>query len=203
MNCLMIDTKERIMKQGKFLKAAIVATVLIVNTVPLLATEVPKENITKSKSTVGEKIDDTVITTQVKMALMKDSSTATFGTDVTTTNGIVVLKGNVQNNAEKDMTTKIAASVQGVKSVQNGMTVTNEQTSTVGEKIEDSAITTKVKMALTLNGSTGALRTSVTTNDSIVTVSGKAKNKAEIELVTKVVQDIDGVKSVVNNMTVE
>lgn len=191
------------MKQGKFLKAAIVATVLIVNTVPLLAAEVPKENSTKSKSTIGEKIDDTVITTQVKMALMKDSSTATFGTDVTTTNGIVVLKGTVQNNAEKDITTKVAASVQGVKSVKNEMKITKDQTSTVSEKIDDSAITTKVKIALNSHDSTEALKTSVTTNDLVVTVSGKAKNKAEKELVTKIVKDVDGVKSVVNIMTVE
>lgn len=191
------------MKQGKFLKATVVATVLIVNTVPLLATEVPKENTTKSKATVGERIDDTVITTQVKIALMKDSSTATFGTDVTTTNGIVVLKGTVQTNAEKDMTTRVAAGVQGVKGVQNKMKVTNEQTTTIGEKIEDAAITTKVKMALAVHDSTGALRTSVTTTDSIVTVGGKAKNEAERELVTKVVEDIEGVKKVINTMTIE
>ena len=201
MSCLMIDTKERIMKQGKFLKAAIVATVLIVNTVPLLATEV--SDTTKSKSTIGEKIDDTIITTQVKMALMKDSSTATLGTDVTTTNGIVLLQGTVQDNTERDMTTKVAASVQGVKSVQNEMKVINEQTSTVGERLEDTAITTKVKMALASHASTGALRTSVTTTDLVVTVSGKAKNKAEKELVSKIVEDVEGVKKVINNMTVE
>lgn len=201
MNCLMIDTKERIMKQGKFLKAAIVATVLIVNTVPLLATEV--SDATKSKSTIGEKIDDTVITTQVKMALMKDSSTATLGADVTTTNGVVLLQGTVQDNSERDMTTKVAASVQGVKSVQNEMKVITEQTSTVGERLEDTAITTKVKMALTLHASTGALRTTVTTTDSVVTVGGKAKNKAEKELVSKIVEDVKGVRKVINNMTVE
>ena len=189
------------MKQGKFLKAAIVATVLIVNTVPLLATEVP--NTTKSKSTVGEKIDDTVITTQVKMALMKDSLTATLGTDVKTTNGIVLLQGTVKDNVERDVITKVASSVQGVSSVQNEMKVIDEQTSTVSEKLEDSAITTKVKMALTLHAATGALRTSVSTTDLVVTVSGKAKNKAEKELVTKIVEDVEGVKKVINNMTIE
>ena len=190
------------MKKNIFLKATIVAGVIIANTFPLLAAEAAKEPILKNNYTIGEKIDDTVITSQVKMALMKDSSTATFGTDVTTNNGVVVLKGSVQNDAEKAMITKVAAAVKGVKSVQNEMLVTKEQTSTVGEKIEDAAITTKVKMALGLNTSTGALRTSVTTNDSVVTVSGKAKNKAEKELVNKVIEDIEGVKSVVNNMTV-
>ena len=186
------------MKQGKFLKAAMVATILIVNTVPLLATEVP--NITKS--TVGEKIDDSVVTTQVKMALLKDSLTATLGTDVKTTNGIVLLQGTVQDNIERDMITKVAASVQGVKNVQNEMKVITEQTSTVSERLEDSAITTKVKRALTLHALTGALETSVSTTDLVVTLSGKAKNKTEKELVTKIVEDVEGVKKVINNMTI-
>ena len=189
------------MKLGKFSKAAMVVTILIVNTVPLLAAEVT--DTTKSKSTIGEKIDDTIITTQVKMALIKDSSTSTLGADVSTSNGVVLIQGTVLNNIERDMTTKVAASVQGVKSVQNEMKVTNEQTSTVAERLEDSAITTKVKMALTVHAATGALRTSVTTTDLVVTVTGKAKNKAEKELVTKVIEDVKGVKKVVNNMIVE
>lgn len=202
MNCLMIDTKERMMKQGKFIKAAIVATVLIVNTVPLLATEVPKENIIKSKSTVGEKIDDTIITTQVKMALLLHRTTATFQTDVTTNDGVVIIEGTVQKSEEKEFITKVVEDIHGVKSVQNKMTTTNN-TTTIGEKIGDTALTAKVKMALVLHRSTGALRTSVTTTDSVVTVGGKAKNKAEKELVTKVVEDVEGVNNVVNNMTIE
>ncbi len=191
------------MKKYFFLKATIIAGVIITNTFPLLADEAVKELIIKNKYTVEEKIDDTVITTQVKMALMRDSSTASLGTDVTTTNGIVLLQGSVLDNYERDMITKVAASVQGVKSVQNEMKVINEQTSTVAERLEDSTITTKVKMALTSHVLTGALRTSVTTTDLVVTITGKAKNKAEKELVSKIVEDVEGVKKVINNMTVE
>jgi len=39
--------------------------------------------------------------------------------------------------------------------------------------------------------------------DGVVTVSGVAKNAAEKTLVTKLVNDIDGVISVVNSMTIE
>jgi len=46
------------------------------------------------------------------------------------------------------------------------------------------------------------INTKVTTNDGIVTVSGQAKNAAEKSLVTKLVTDVNGVQSVVNNMTV-
>ena len=51
--------------------------------------------------------------------------------------------------------------------------------------------------------STSALKTRVATTDGVVTVSGIARNAAEKSLVTKLVTDIDGVISVVNNMTIE
>ena len=191
------------MNQSLSLKATIIASILIVNTFPLLATDIAKETTIQSKPSVGEKLDDVVITTQVKMALLLHRSTSTFRTEVTTSNGIVTINGNVQNSAEKDLITKLIEDVQGVKSVQNNMLIVKEQSSTVGEKLDDSVVTAKVKMALVLNRSTGALRTSITTNDLIVTVSGKAKNIAEKELVTKVIEDVDGVNSVVNKMTIE
>jgi osmotically-inducible protein OsmY len=43
----------------------------------------------------------------------------------------------------------------------------------------------------------------VDTSEGIVTLSGKARNAAEKDLVTKLVTDINGVKSVVNNMTID
>ena len=101
------------------------------------------------------------------------------------------------------MITKLVEDIQGVKSVENKMTILKEKTSTVGEKLDDSVITAKVKMALVIHRSTGVLRTSVTTNDAVVTVSGKALNIAEKELVSKVIEDVDGVKSVVNEMNIE
>lgn len=191
------------MKPSIFLKVAIVATVLVVNTFPLLAADVTNESTIKLKPSVGEKLDDTVITTQVKMALLLHRSTSTFRTEVSTTNGIVVINGSVENSAEKELITKLVEDIQGVKSVENKMTIAKEKTSTVGEKLDDSVITAKVKMALVIHRSTGVLRTSVTTNDAVVTVSGKALNIAEKELVSKVIEDVDGVKSVINEMNIE
>jgi hyperosmotically inducible protein len=191
------------MKPSIFLKVAIVATVLVVNTFPLLAADVANESTVKLKPSVGEKLDDTVITTQVKMALLLHRSTSTFRTEVSTTNGIVVINGSVENSAEKELITKLVEDIQGVESVENKMTIVKEKTSTVGEKLDDSVITAKVKMALVIHRSTGVLRTSITTNDAVVTVSGKALNIAERELVSKVIEDVDGVKSVVNKMSIE
>jgi osmotically-inducible protein OsmY len=73
---------------------------------------------------------------------------------------------------------------------------------TTGEKIDDASITAQVKMALLFHRSTSALNTTVTTKRGVVTVKGKARNAAEKDLVTKLVNDVNGVKSVKNKMTV-
>ena len=73
---------------------------------------------------------------------------------------------------------------------------------TVGEKIDDASITAQVKVTLLYHRSTSALNTSVTTRKGVVTLSGKAKNASEKDLATKFVNDVHGVKSVRNLMTV-
>lgn len=45
--------------------------------------------------------------------------------------------------------------------------------------------------------------TEVSTKDGIVTLRGQADNQAQKDLVTKLVEDVKGVKSVNNQMAVE
>ena len=73
---------------------------------------------------------------------------------------------------------------------------------TISDKIDDASITAEVKSSLMSHHSTSALRTSVSTADGVVTLGGIAKNDAEKSLVTKLVTDINGVTSVINNMTI-
>jgi hyperosmotically inducible periplasmic protein len=90
--------------------------------------------------------------------------------------------------------------------VKNEMTVakiTAKPEETTGEKIDDASITAQVKMSLLSHHSTSAIKTKVETTEGVVTVSGPAKNAAEKALVTKLITDINGVGSVVNNMTID
>jgi osmotically-inducible protein OsmY len=70
-------------------------------------------------------------------------------------------------------------------------------------KIDDASITAQIKMTLLYHRSTSALNTKVETKLGMVTLYGKARNAAEKDLVTKLVNDINGVKSVNNRMTIE
>jgi hyperosmotically inducible protein len=77
----------------------------------------------KKTRTAGEKIDDSSITAQVKMTLLYHRSTSALKTSVTTKKGVVTLSGKAKNAAEKDLATKFANDVNGVKEVKNRMTI--------------------------------------------------------------------------------
>lgn len=77
----------------------------------------------KEMRTTGDKIDDSSITAQVKMSLLYHRSTSGLKTKVETRDGVVTLSGKAKNAAEKDLATKFAKDVNGVKSVENLMTI--------------------------------------------------------------------------------
>jgi osmotically-inducible protein OsmY len=76
-------------------------------------------------STMGDKIDDASITSQVKYALLSHRATSAIKTKVTTTDGVVMISGQAGSDAEKSLVTKLAQDVKGTRSVNNNMTVMN------------------------------------------------------------------------------
>jgi osmotically-inducible protein OsmY len=145
---------------------------------------------------------------KVKTTLLFHRGVSGFKTEVNDVkDGIVTLRGEATSQAQKDLTTEYAKNVEGVKDVKNEITValakTSKKTRTVGEEIDDASITAQVKVTLLYHRSTSALNTSVTTKKGVVTLGGKAKNATEKDLATKLVNDVNGVKSVKNLMTIE
>jgi hyperosmotically inducible periplasmic protein len=148
---------------------------------------------------------DAWITAKVKTALLFHRNVSATGTTVYTKDGIVTLQGEASSQAEKELTTEYAKDVGNVKSVNNEMTIAKTPATpdpTIGDKIDDASITAQVKSSLMSHSSTSALHTSVSTTDGIVTLTGIAQNDAEKSLVTKLATDINGVTSVINNMTI-
>jgi osmotically-inducible protein OsmY len=148
---------------------------------------------------------DTWITTKVKTALLFHRNVSGTGTTVYTKDGVVTLQGVASSMAQKELTTEYAKDIDNVKSVNNEMTIAKTpatQDATIGDKIDDASITAQVKSSLLSHHSTSAMHTGVTTTDGVVTLTGIAKNDAEKSLVTKLATDINGVTSVINNMTI-
>jgi osmotically-inducible protein OsmY len=176
------------------------------NTVESLPGVKSVDNRLKVKGESPAEHSDMWISMKVKTALLFHRNVSATGTTVYVKNGIVTLQGEASSLAEKELTTEYAKDVDNVKEVKNEMTIAKtpaQPNETIGEKIDDASITAQVKSSLLSHHSTSALKTKVETTDGVVTLSGIAKNDAEKSLVTKLVTDINGVTSVINNMTVE
>ncbi len=118
---------------------------------------------------------------------------------------VVILTGIADTLAQKTLTEVYAKEIDGVKSVDNDIVVKGVPADgrRIGEKIDDTSITTQVKYALLSHKATSAVKTKITTTDGVVVVTGEAASDAEVSLVTKLAQDVRGVISVSNNMTVK
>ena len=162
------------------------------------------DNMLEVKGESPAEMSDAWITAKVKTIFLFHRNVSAM-TEVDTKAGIVTLQGKAANEAQKDLTTEYAKDVEGVKGVNNEMTVGKiaKKKQTVGQKIDDASITAQVKMTLLYHRSTSALNTSVKTKRGVVTLSGKAKSGAEMDLAAKFANDVNGVKSINNRMTIE
>jgi len=161
--------------------------------------------VTKAEAKVAAEDADTWLARKVKFGLLFRRNIPADKITVDVKDGIVTLQGKAANEAQKDLTTEYAKDVEGVKGVNNEMTVgkITKMKQTAGQKIDDASITAQVKMTLLYHRSTSALNTSVKTKHGVVTLSGKAKSGAEKDLAAKFANDVNGVKSVNNRMTIE
>jgi osmotically-inducible protein OsmY len=121
---------------------------------------------------------------------------------VNTEGGIVTLTGKADSLAQKQLTGEYAKDVDGVTEVRNNLVIAKTNRRTMGDKVDDTSITAQVKSTLLFHKSTSMLATKVSTLNGVVSLHGEAKNPAERDLVTKLVEDIHGVQSVHNRMTV-
>jgi osmotically-inducible protein OsmY len=145
------------------------------------------------------------ISLKIRSRLLVKGNVSATATTVVVKDGVVTLGGTADNSAQKELTEFYAREIDHVKSVKNDIVVrdTPSLSETVSEKIDDASITTQVKFALISREATSALKTKVTTTDGVIVISGEASSDAEKSLVTKLAQDVRGVKSVTNAMTVK
>ena len=101
-------------KFSKYLSALFLAVTL--------ATAVGCASTSKQEGT-GEYVDDSVITTKVKAAILNEPMLKVAEINVETFKGVVQLSGFVTSTALANKAVEIAGKVSGVKSVKNDMRV--------------------------------------------------------------------------------
>ncbi|MEO6569382.1 MAG: BON domain-containing protein [Opitutaceae bacterium] len=112
--------------------------------------------------------------------------------------GMVTLTGTVQDKGEKDLAADTVENLPGVTSVKNDLEIKSKHP----EK-SDAWISTKIRSRLLVKGNVSATSTKIDVKDGVVTLAGTADNLAQKELTGIYAKEIDGVKSVKNEIAVK
>lgn len=169
--------------------------------------------------TVGCGASDPGITTAVKAKLAADDMVKAYRIDVDTKDRVVTLSGEVDTAAAHAKAVELARGTDGVTSVVDQLRVSAGVTPPGGlddaaqrkaaeggavaaDATGDAALTTKVKSKFLADTAVAGLRIDVDTKDGVVTLTGRVPNAAEKARAVSMARETDGVKSVVDHLTI-
>lgn len=156
---------------------------------------------TRTQQSAGEVIDDSVLTSKVKLALVDDPVTKAGQINVETYRGVVQLGGFVDTARAKEQATRVARSVTGVKEVRNDLRVSTPQ-ATAGQVIDDATVTASVKARLAEDSTTKAHQVNVETQKGVVQLTGFVDSAAARARAGELARAVDGVAVVRNDLEI-
>ena len=159
---------------------AISAATMIVCSTPLRASE------------TDDRIESSFKSTYVYKTYLKEDAVRAEAKD-----GVVILKGQVNESSHKYLAQEAVAGLPGVAKVENRLEVKLE-----GAEQSDAWVRAKVRSILQLHRNVSDNGTQVDIKDGVITLRGVATSEAQKELATEYAGDVSGVLRVVNVMTV-
>jgi hyperosmotically inducible protein len=153
---------------------------------------------------------DSVVTAEVRARLAADTTVNSSELEVATDKKVVTLTGNLNTQAEKDRALEIARSTSGVESVVDMISVRTGDVSgnapepdrTLGEHIDDAAITAAVKSRLLEDPQVKGLKIDVDTREGVVFLTGSVRSQQESDRAVQVARGTEHVKDVKPNLVV-
>jgi osmotically-inducible protein OsmY len=112
-------------------------------------------------------------------------------------NGVVTLTGKVQSKDDKALAADTVENLPGVSGVKNELTIAPTY-----PEHSDAWMALKIRGRLLVKGNVSAASTKVDVVDGVATLTGTADNLAQKELTEVYARDVDGIKSVKNQIVV-
>jgi len=160
---------------------------------------------TSQDRSFGEMVDDASITATVKSKLLWSKNTEGLEMNVDTTNGKVTLSGAAESDEAKALASNMAENTRGVVSVDNRLVVdstnpapefANDDSGLDSPEVSDGWITTKVTATFMYSANVESHNIEVSTDQGIVTLTGKVDSDSERAQAIELAENIRGVKSV-------
>lgn len=149
----------------------------------------------------GQQVDDAALTTKVKAKLTADPDVNPFEIDVDTTDGVVTLRGRVEESSDRRVAGRLARETEGVRSVRNEITVGEDP----GDMAPgaDAALVAAIEGQLAGTTGVSAANIDVDVQDGVVTLSGTVRTAEARTKAGEIARSVDGVKSVRNELKVQ
>jgi hyperosmotically inducible protein len=162
-------------------------------------------------------MSDAWLTTRVQSKYYMDDAVRARDIDVMTDDGAVTLQGTVNTAEERRRAVALARNTDGVRAVTDQLQVQPKQPaeSTTGAStrgsgaarvaagIEDAWITTKIQSQYFLDPDVKSHEIDVDTRDGVVTLQGSVETAARQQQAEQIARDTEGVRRVVNQLTIE
>jgi len=159
-------------------------------------------------NTWKESAKDAWIDGKAETTLLLNGNLDSFDINTDVKNGKVILTGKVESEVDKALAEELIANLDGVKSVENSLTVVNNDSAsdepddaddTIGSTLKDAKIETVVKTRLLFESEVRGTKIEVEVEKGVVTLTGMVKSSAAKDLAGAIAKGASDVKSV-NNM---
>ena len=158
---------------------------------------------------------DAWLTGRIETMYLLNEHLNPFSIETNVQDGVVVLKGTVESEIDRDLAGALAKNIEGVTKVENQLVVdaaVKPESTPAGEQngrrnfgswVDDATTTAAVKSRLIRNPNTKGLEIDVDTRDDVVTLSGRVNSDEERQLAEEIALDTSDVAGVSNNLVVD
>ncbi|ABE56980.1 transport-associated [Shewanella denitrificans OS217] len=147
---------------------------------------------------------DAWIDGKAETTLLLNTNLNSFDINTDVKNGLVTLTGKVESGVDKALAAELVKSLDGVKDVDNQLTVLSEKESSndMVEALTDSKVATVVKTRLLFSSEVSGTDINVEVEEGVVTLIGTVSSDAERQLALKIAENTDDVDKVVDKIKV-
>ena len=151
--------------------------------------------------TTGQMVDDSIIQGEVKAKLIAEDVMGGMGVNLETRKGVVQLGGFVDDAEKGKQLAELAATVEGVKKVDNQLHAKGGERS-AGRAIDDGVATPRVKTAIASADLGDGVTINIDTYNGVMLLTGFADTAASKQRAGELAAADDNVEDVINGIYV-
>lgn len=150
-----------------------------------------------STQSAGTQLDDSAIKADVVARIAADPDVNPFEISVDVSEGVVYLRGLVDERSDVAEAARVAGRAHGVKRVVNYLRYGDQS---AGERLDDATITARVKAKLSTE--MNPFNVDISTVDGVVYLVGRVASEQDKRRAEELARTVDGVRGVRNDLRV-